>query len=165
MSGQKPLWALSYSRGPTSQFQQHRWRNSLPLPNSEDHKKTKVFLRQKINNTWKLLVYAAIYVDQSKLIAVSDCLANSEQNESFKIGSTMSITHGRKRPYLSTAHVNSEIIIREKIMYSRNHDTNIQVIDFFSLLIIVEWAQVIYKNNSVIRLNHFDVIAINILQS
>ena len=63
------------------------------------------------------------------------------------------------------AHANSEIIIQNKIMYSRNHDTNIQVIDFFSLLIIVEWAQVVYKNNSVIRLNHFDVIAINILQS
>ena len=155
MSGQKPLWALSYSRGPTSQSQQHRWRNSLPLPNSEDHEKTRFFLPQKINNTWKLLVYAAIYVDQSKLIPVSDCLANSEQNESFKIGNTRSIM----------AHANSEIIIQNKIMYSRNHDTNIQVVDFFSLLIIVEWAQAIYKNNSVIRLNHFDVIAINILQS
>ena len=135
-------------------------------------KKTRPFLRQKINYTWKLLVYAAIYVDQPKSIpvskrewfslAVSDCLANSEQNESFKIGNTMSITHGRKRPHLSTAHVNSEIIIRNKIMYSRNHDSNIQVINFFSLLIIVEWAQVIYKNNSVIRLHHFDMIAIEI---
>lgn len=110
------------------------------------------------------LVYAAIYVDQpksmSKLIPVSDCLANSQQNESFKIGNTMSITHGRKRPYLSTAHVNSEIIIRDKIMYSRNHDTNIQVIKVFSLLIIAEWAQVIYKNKNVIRLNHFGMIVL-----
>ena len=163
MAGQKPLWALSYSRGPTSQFQHTDDGAVVPhWQTARIMKKTRLSLRQKINNTWKLLVYAAIYVDQPKLIPVSDCLANSEQNESFKIGNTMSITHGRKRPHLSTTHVNSEIIIQNKIMYSRNHDTNIQVINFFSLLIIVEWAQVIYKNSSVIWLNHFDMIAIKI---